>query len=197
MGTPPAGLETPVSAPSAALDHVVEQLKDIHAQIAEFHQRSTHREAVIDRLHDENRQLRAGVYRAILEPVVVDLIRLHDALTSAAAHVESSAMLDSFVIDVEMILDRCGVERFVADVGDPYQPGDHKPLAVVLTDDPERDKTVAEVAAVGFRDRETGRVRRPVHARFFQLREPRQPDQPDEPMTATTDSPDDGAPAMA
>jgi hypothetical protein len=34
--------------------------------------------------------------------------------------------------------------------------------------DESRHNTVAEVVAAGFAERETGRVRRPVHARFYQ-----------------------------
>jgi molecular chaperone GrpE len=37
----------------------------------------------------------------------------------------------------------------------------------VPTDDMARDNTVADVVAVGFAERETGRVRRPVQARFY------------------------------
>lgn len=171
------------------LDLILQRLTDIDARVAEFHQRAARREGVIDRLHAENQELRAGVRRAILEPAVTDLIRLYDALTNEAARADSQggaspAMLSSFADDVELILDRCGVERFVAASGDPYRPGDHKPLAVVPTADPEGDKTVAEVTAAGFRDRETGRVRRPLQARFFQYLEPEDSDPLSEARTA-------------
>jgi hypothetical protein len=38
----------------------------------------------------------------------------------------------------------------------------------VTCTDEARHNTVAEVAAAGFAERETGRVRRPVQARFYQ-----------------------------
>jgi molecular chaperone GrpE len=152
------------------------QLSSIEGQLAEFNRRAAHREAVIDRLHAENQELRAGLWRAALEPAVTDLIRLHDALTSEAARAGdlSGKMMRSFAADVELILDRCGIESFAASSGEPYQPGQHKPVGVIPTSDPEQDGTLAEVVAVGFRERDQGRTRRPLHARFYQYHMPNQ-----------------------
>jgi len=44
----------------------------------------------------------------------------------------------------------------------------HRSLAVVPCDDESRHNTVAEVVAVGFVERDTGRIRRPVQARVHQ-----------------------------
>jgi len=170
---------SPTSDEPSALDLVLERLARVEAHLTQFDRRSAHREAVIDRLHEENEELRAGVSRAVLEPAVADLVRLHDGLVREAARLEGrppdpdpSRVLDGFADEVELILDRCGVELFSAKPGAPYQPGEHRPLAVVPTDDPEQHNTVAEVIAVGFRQRDTGRVRRPVQARFHQYRQP-------------------------
>jgi hypothetical protein len=77
-------------------------------------------------------------------------------------------LLWSFAEDVRQILDRCGIDVFSAEPGDPFDRDRHRPLAVVLCQDESRHNTVAEVVAAGFAERETGRVRRPVHARFYQ-----------------------------
>ena len=142
------------------------------AQLAEFHRRSAHRELVIDRLHEENQQLRGGIARLILEPVVADLIRLDDQLTREVRRLESDGqdprLLWSFAEDVRQILDRCGIDVFSAEPGDPFDRDRHRPLAVVPCQDESRHNTVAEVVAAGFAERETGRVRRPVYARFYQ-----------------------------
>jgi molecular chaperone GrpE (heat shock protein) len=74
----------------------------------------------------------------------------------------------SFAEDVAQILDRCGIEVFSAEPGDPFEPDRHRPLAVVPCADEARQNTVAEVLAAGFAERESGRVRRPVQARFHQ-----------------------------
>ena len=62
------------------------------------------------------------------------------------------------------------IESFTADPGDPYRTGEHHAISVLQTDDPERDGTLADVVAVGFRERAQGRVRRPLQARFYRYR---------------------------
>jgi molecular chaperone GrpE (heat shock protein) len=175
----PGGVDACADAPAgvagdtgAVPGDLAGRLGRVEAQLAEFHRRSAHRELVIDRLHEENQQLRGGIARLILEPVVADLIRLDDQLTREVRRLESDGqdprLLWSFAEDVRQILDRCGIDVFSAEPGDPFDRDRHRPLAVVLCQDESRHNTVAEVVAAGFAERETGRVRRPVHARFYQ-----------------------------
>jgi molecular chaperone GrpE len=156
----------------AALSEIAGRLCRLEEKLAEFHRRSAHRESVIDRLHEENQQLRGGFGRIVLEPVVTDLIRLYDQLSREVRRLRASGqdwqLTSSFADDVAQILDRCGVEAFSAEPGDRFEPDRHRPLAVVACADESRHNTVAEVVAVGFAERETGRVRRPVQARFHQ-----------------------------
>lgn len=166
----PAG--PPAAAQPLELTELADRLSQVGEQLAEFHRRSAHRESVIDRLHEENQQLRSGFGRLILDPVVTDLIRLYDQLTREGRHLESGErdahMIWSFAEDVLQILDRCGIEAFSAEPGDPFTRDRHRPLAVVPCDDESRHNTVAEIVAIGFTERDTGRVRRPVQARFYQ-----------------------------
>ena len=175
----PGGVDACADAPAgvagdtgAVPGDLAGRLGRVEEQLAEFHRRSAHRELVIDRLHEENQQLRGGIARLILEPVVADLIRLDDQLTREVRRLESDGQdprpLWSFAEDVRQILDRCGIDVFSAEPGDPFDRDRHRPLAVVLCQDESRHNTVAEVVAAGFAERETGRVRRPVHARFYQ-----------------------------
>jgi molecular chaperone GrpE len=158
------------SGADAALAGLAGRLAKVEEQLAEFHRRAAHRESVIDRLHEENTELRSGLSRIILEPAVADLIRLYDELDRECRRLESNAenwqLMRSFADDVALILDRCGIEVFSAEPGEPFQPDRHRPLAVVPCDDQARHNTVAEVLAAGFAERESGRVRRPVQARF-------------------------------
>jgi molecular chaperone GrpE len=144
----------------------------VERQLTEFHRRSAHRESVIDQLHEENQQLRSGISKAILNPVVADLIRLYDQLSREVRRLkaagEDERLLWSFADDIVMILDRCGIEVYSAAPGDPFDRDRHRPLEVVPCPDESLHNTVAEVTAAGFVDRETGRVRRPVQARFYQ-----------------------------
>jgi molecular chaperone GrpE len=156
----------------AGLAEVAGRLGKLEGQLAEFHRRSAHRESVIDRLHEENQRLRSGMERIILEPVITDLIRLHDQLSREVRRLdaagEDALLLRSFADEIEQILDRNGIELFSASPGDPFERGRHRPLTVVACDDDARHNTVAEVVAAGFSERETARVRRPVQVRVFQ-----------------------------
>lgn len=79
---PPAEVDSadgPVSEPPAAT------LSDIHSTLSVLvsvvereHERATHREAIIDRLHEDNQLLRRGELQALHEPVRNALYRLHD-----------------------------------------------------------------------------------------------------------------------
>jgi molecular chaperone GrpE (heat shock protein) len=158
--------------PGEVLEELAGRFGLVEEQLTEFHRRSAHRESVIDRLHEENQQLRGGISKAILNPVVADLIRLYDQISREARRLraagEDERLIWSFADDIEMILDRCGIETFSAAPGDPFDRDRHRPLEVVTCADESRHNTVAEVTAAGFADRETGRVRRPVQARFYQ-----------------------------
>jgi molecular chaperone GrpE len=166
--------------PSSAGDHDVPELlrelvaglRKVEERLAEFHQRAAHREAVIDRLHDDNQRLHDGFGRMVLEPVAADLIRLYDQLDREASRLEAGQqdgqLMRSFAEDVAEILDRCGFEVFSAEVGDPFERGRHRPVELVACDDESAHNTVAEVVTAGFFDRDADRVRRPVHARFYQ-----------------------------
>lgn len=155
-----------------ALAELAGRLAKVEEQLAEFHRRAAHRESVIDRLHEQNTELRGGLSRIILEPVVADLIRLYDQLSRESLRLESNTqdgqLIRSFADDVALILDRCGIEVFWAEPGDPFEADRHRPLAVVACDDEARHNTVAEVLTPGFAERESGRIRRPVQARFYQ-----------------------------
>ena len=71
--------------------------------------------------------------------------------------------------------DRTALEETPAHpAGNRARPGEsplrerHRPLAVVPCDEESGHNTLAEVVAAGFVERDTGRVRRPLHARFHQ-----------------------------
>lgn len=151
-------------------DVLISRLEAVEHQLAEFHRRSAHREEIINRLHEDNQRLKQGEHRLVLEPVIADLIRLHEQLARQVRRTPDDGMLASFVDEVDEILDRCGIEVFMAAEGDPYRSDRHKPLAVVPTPDPQLHNTVAEPIAAGFIDRMNDRVRRPAQARFYQCK---------------------------
>jgi molecular chaperone GrpE (heat shock protein) len=80
----PTGDDIEGSVDEPLAEEMVRRLGQVEEQVAEFHRRSAHRESVIDRLHEENQRLLAGLGKAVLEPVVADLIRLYDQLDREA-----------------------------------------------------------------------------------------------------------------
>lgn len=157
-------------------------LASLDDRLAALDERARHREAVIDRLHAENRELRAGQDRTLFDPVVTDLVHLHDQLAREARGLRERGegrmadLLAGFADDTLLALERLGVEPLDADVGDPFRADLHRPLTAVDHPDPARDGTVAEITAPGFRDTVTGRIRRRVHARFFRHVGPASPE---------------------
>ena len=169
MLAPAAGPDTGIMDSPGELGR---RLGEIEKHIVGFNQRAAHRELVIDHLHEENQRLREGVERIVLEPVVTDLIYLYDQLEREARQHGTdgphSTLLRSFANDVLEILGRCGIESFSAVPGESFQRGVHRAVKVVACDDGTRHNTVAEVTAVGFRERDSGLIRRPVHAHVSQ-----------------------------
>lgn len=157
---------------SAGLSELADRLGRVEEQLAGFHRRAEHRESVIDQLHEENQRLKAGSNRKVLEPVITDLIRLHDQLSREARRQGDSGqdarLAESFADEVAQMLARCGMDMITAAPGDQFDISLHQPLEVVACADEAQHNTVAEVTGTGFIDRETGYLRRPLQARIYQ-----------------------------
>jgi len=88
---------------------------------------------------DQNQLLRQGLRRSILEPVVVDLIRLYDGLSRQAGRPGSGgAVFASFADDVVLALERCGVDPFTAEPGDAYTVSLDVAASFAECDDPDQ-----------------------------------------------------------
>lgn len=161
---------------SPELSRIAERLRDLELQGAEYHRRSAHREAVIDRLHLENQKLRDEARASVFDPITADLMRLYDGFRRDADRLAESGaesgivkLMESYAEDIELILDRCGLELFSATAGESFRVGEHAVVATLETQEENQNNTVAVVTAVGFRDRVTGQVKRPVRAKFYRI----------------------------
>ncbi|MFD9700893.1 hypothetical protein [Lentzea sp. NPDC059081] len=168
-GTPAEEIRTEPAGPDGLVE-LAERLGAVETALKDFHRRSAHRESVIDRLHEENQSLRTGMRREVLEPVVADLVRLHDGL-AAQAEQSSSELFASFADDVVLALDRCGIEVMPARRGDLFTSGLHAVGSVEECTDPALHNTVAVPLLAGLRDRDTGRIRRLAKAAFYRANE--------------------------
>ncbi|WP_233526275.1 nucleotide exchange factor GrpE [Actinomadura spongiicola] len=145
-------------------------LAGLAARLDREHERAAHREAVIDRLHEENQRLRRGELQAMLEPVRAALYRLHDQARRESARLaapdladppdpkRTALLLAAVADDVADALARLGVERFTVEPGTPYDAVRHRPVAVTPVEDPLRDGTVTAIESDGFE--QGGRVLR-------------------------------------
>lgn len=149
---------------------VREALAGLAARLDREHERAAHREAVIDRLHEENQRLRRGELQGMLEPVRTALYRLHDQARRESGRLgaaglgdppdpgQTALLLAALADDVADALARLGVERFTVEPGAPYDASRHRPVAVTPVADPLADGTVTAVQSDGFE--QSGKVLR-------------------------------------
>jgi molecular chaperone GrpE (heat shock protein) len=187
-GNSPVSLNEDRMQGSGELSDIAERLRLLEQQSAEYHLRAAHRETVIDRLHQESQKLRDEARGLVFDPITADLIRLYDSLRRDAERLAEGGvgadqgivkLIVSYAEDVELILDRCGLEPFTAAPGESFRLGEHSVVATIETGAQDRENTIAEVTAIGFRERVTGQVKRPVRARFYRLPEPSDPSRAD------------------
>lgn len=178
---------------SALRDDVREAIAGLAARLDREHDRAAHREAIIDRLHEENQRLRRGELQALLEPVRTALYRLHDQARRESGRwaepdppdpAHAASLLAAVADDVADVLSRIGVERFTAEPGEPYDAARHRPVAVAPVTEPGRAGTVVSVQADGFE--QGGRVLRKAEVCVGKL--PPDAEPPGEPDTPAPSS---------
>ncbi|TDD88959.1 nucleotide exchange factor GrpE [Actinomadura rubrisoli] len=148
--------------PGAFRAEIRQALAELSARLDREHERAAHREAVIDRLHEENQRLRRGELQAMLEPVRAALYRLHDHARRESGRLadpdggdppdrgHTARLLEAVADDIADALARLGVERFAVEPGAPYDAARHRPIAVISVADPAEDGTVVAVQSDGF-----------------------------------------------
>lgn len=162
--------ELPSDEDPAGVERVAAELGEIGSELARLtallereHDRAAHREAIIDRLHDENQLLRRGELHELHEPVRGALYRLHDMIKREserwAAHdllneppepAHVAPLLAAIADEIAEAVARTGVERFTVKPGDRYDAARHRPVATEPVDDPELDGAVVSARTDGF-----------------------------------------------
>jgi molecular chaperone GrpE len=116
------------------------------------------RERIVDRLHAELQDYKQDLLLKVQRPMFVDLIQLHDdigkmidaqSIEDADRSAGARDLLASVSTGIEDILYRQGVEPFTAD-GDEFDPRRQRSVTTVPTEEPERNKTIANRLRPGF-----------------------------------------------
>jgi molecular chaperone GrpE (heat shock protein) len=144
-------------------------LQGLTAAIEREHERAGHREAIIDRLHEDNQLLRRGELQVLFEPVRGALYRLHDMVRREAARADDT-FLAAIADEIAEALGRTGAERYTVESGESFDPARHRPVAAEPVTDPELDGTVVEVLADGFERADGEQVLRRAEVRVGRLK---------------------------
>lgn len=157
----PAAEASPAEAHSdEMLSELAGRVETLTCAVEEANRLSGERERIIDRLHQENQQLRQGELQQAVLPVFRDLVRLYDDLRQTAVAYTSRAEVTpadaarDFGVFAEMVADilyRQGVERYEAHAGDAFSTKEHRVLGAVQTPEQAKDRTIARSVRDGFR----------------------------------------------
>lgn len=130
---------------------ILERMERIESSITELFAIDKRHTGIIEKLHAENTTLRQGELVQAMKPLLLDLARLHDDVASLIAHggeeLRKAAVIPELIVDV---LSRHGVTPITPQPGEPFTAKQHQAVETVVTDDPTRDGTIAEVRRPGF-----------------------------------------------
>ncbi len=122
-------------------------------------------------MHEELQRYKKGFLADIAKSYVMDIIRIYEFLADTNAHFNPDApdfdahrvkhLVSNNLLSISDLLDdQYSIECFTPQVGDPYQPKEHKAMRTIETDDDNLVATVAECLGSGFRYIDDGRLLR-------------------------------------
>jgi molecular chaperone GrpE len=144
---------------AAELGEIGSELARLSVLLEREHERAAHREAIIDRLHEDNQRLRRGELQELHEPVRTALYRLHDMIKRESERWADPGTLDpthvapllaAIADEIAESVARTGVERFTVKPGDRYDTARHRPVGTEPVTDPELDGAVVTARTDGF-----------------------------------------------
>ncbi|MBR5853606.1 MAG: nucleotide exchange factor GrpE [Alistipes sp.] len=179
----PAPAPAPETQPVPAVDYAPQfealttLVKELKAENAELKTligfRDRLEESVRD-MHKEMEVYKNGFYEKITKPYLKALLELHTRFADVANHFENvdlstcdvretyDRLLGQFKNSVQAIADRVyndfGIDYFEPEVGQLYDPRQHKAMRVVNTDDAEKHRVIIKVLAGGFKDVDSDKV---------------------------------------
>lgn len=150
-------------APSA-LDEINEQLRDLSRAFESKLKYDEHKNKIIDDLHQSLQEYREGLVKKYLHRIVTDIIKIVDDMRKFSAHYKNQPdsekqseetseklhkYIDNIASDLEDLFAWEGVLPFTSE-GNAVDLSRQRILKKIETDDPEKDKTVAERLRPGY-----------------------------------------------
>jgi molecular chaperone GrpE (heat shock protein) len=150
--TPPAASAPagPRSDAGESLASSVRALDELARRVEELARLRRHDADLVDRLHAENSRLRQGELTEAMAPLLRQLMRLHDQMTSLGGDDGQSVagiLRGQLLQALDLAAD---VRPYTAVPGMPFDPARHVGLRRVGTDDRSRDRTIARTVKPGF-----------------------------------------------
>ena len=147
-------------ADPSPFDEIKDQLKDLSKTFESKLKYDEHKNKIIDDLHQSLQAYREGLVKKYLHRIITDIIKIVDDMRKFTSHYknqpaseESSEKLCNYIeniaSDLEDLFAWEGVVAFNSN-DDMFDPSRQRILNKIETNDPEKDKTVAERLRPGY-----------------------------------------------
>lgn len=175
--------ETPVVGTdyAPALEAINASIKELTAKSDELKTMIGYRDIQdenVKAMHKELEKFRGNFYAKITQPYLMAMLDLHKRFFETYAHFDHldnseadmsqlySNLMEQFKSAVDALENRIyndfGVEYYLPQEGDDFNPKQHQAFEVVTTGIESYDKKIAKVIYGGFRDIDTQRILRPA-----------------------------------
>lgn len=175
--------ETPVVGTdyAPALEAINASIKELTAKSDELKTMIGYRDIQdenVKAMHKELEKFRGNFYAKITQPYLMAMLDLHKRFFETYAHFDHldnseadmsqlySNLMEQFKSAVDALENRIyndfGVEYYLPQEGDDFNPKQHQAFEVITTGIESYDKKIAKVIYGGFRDLDTERILRPA-----------------------------------
>lgn len=192
---------------ATALGELKEGVDALSEQFKARISKTDYEEATLKRISDELDEHRSGLYRKIVEPLINEVIDVHQDMSATIASYRRKAEegdrddlaarirrdLDEFRLMLGDILRNWNVEVWRPEPGEPLEPLRCRAVRAVPTGDRDRHRTVAESLTCGYAFE--GKILRPAQVAAFTYKpkskseEPQPPDAAAEPEAGAAEAP--------
>lgn len=148
-------------------DYIPGPLDEIKIQLASLSQSfeskikyDEHKNKIIDDLHHSLQEYRDGLIKKYLHRIIIDVIKIVDDMRKFTSHYNNSSendettekflsYIENIASDMEDLFSWEGVQPFTCE-GDKFDPSRQRIIQKVETDDPAKDKMIAQRLRPGY-----------------------------------------------